>query len=144
MASIIASFIVFVMIWVVIGGFWVSLWLILVFVGWNLAAVVNGQLICTAYSIGSGIKNMIGLTMLYSWKYHVIKFLENISGMFLVFFFLWTSFDCGVCVSGETREAYKGTNTRIIFLFAFGWCCSVGQFILYVFMYINGAIKIKK
>lgn len=142
--SIIASFIVFVMIWVVIGGIWIGIWIILVFIWWNIAAVINGDLICTAWSLGSAIKNMIGLTMEYSLRYHIIKFMENIVGMCLIFLFLWTSFDCGVCVSGDTRTGYRDDNARIALLFALGWCCSFGSFALYVFMYLNGAIKNNK
>eukprot|EP01083_Nonionella_stella_P133538 406001_1 len=87
---------------------WIGLWIVLTFIGWNIAAVINGELVCTAWSLGSAVKNMIGLTMEYTLKYHIIKFCENLIGMCLIFLFLWTSFDCGVCVSGDTREAYRG------------------------------------
>eukprot|EP01083_Nonionella_stella_P064491 168108_1 len=142
--SLFASFIVFVMIWVVMGGVWIGLWIITVFVMWTVLAVANGDPCCSAKSLKEGNQNAIGLTLEYNWKYHLLKFVENLIGMVLIFVFLWSSFECGFCVSAETRESYRGSNNRIAFLFGLGWIASIGAFVIYVFLHMTDVIKTKK
>ena len=86
---------------------------------------------------------MIALTLEYRWTYHLVKFIENIIGMIIIFTFLWTKFDCSskACVSGDTRAGYKGSNNRIAFLFALGWIAAFGQFLIYLVMLKMDIIK---
>ena len=137
-------FICFDVRWVVVGGVWIGVWLCALFVGWMIASVVNGDQCCTAFSLGGSIRNMIGVTVKYAWQYHLIKFMESVLGMTMIFIFLYSSFECEICVSQEQRMIYRDDNDRIALLVVIGWLSSVAQFALYVTMKTFHIIEIEQ
>ena len=130
--------------WVCVGGVWLAIFSVIEFIGWMIAAVLNGDQFCTAFSLGSGIRNMIGVTLEYKWPYHAIKFTESMAGMILIFVFLYSSFECGVCVDKGQREAYRNDNDRIALLFVIGWFTTAAQFAFFVLMKVFHVIDTKK
>ena len=55
---------------------------------------MNGDEFFTAFSMGGGIRNMIGVTVEYKWPYHTIKFAESMLGMIMIFVFQRFSQKC--------------------------------------------------
>jgi len=133
MASIVASFVVLSMLWVIVGGLWIGIWCALSFVGWMVAAsLVEGQ-IFTSWHIANGVRNMIAVPVLYHWKWHTVKFVEHMLGMLFVLVLLWLDIDDDVFVSLDTRSGLND-HGRVQFVFAVGWLAAVVAFVVYLVM----------
>jgi len=140
LCSILACFIVFVLMWVVVGGLWIGLWATALFVLWKVATYIVGEEVCSSWAFAHSVRNMIGLSLEYSWKWHCLKFAENVIGMSVIFALLYSDADGGSVVSLETRLLYREDNDRIQALAALGWLSAIGALGMYLFMLTHDAI----
>lgn len=88
----------------------------------------------TAVMFGNGMRNMFAIPVFYDWKWHCIKFVQNIIGMVLIFiFFFVPDIDGDIFTSWDTREALS-THGRVQFLGAIGWISTLMSFALFMLL----------
>lgn len=144
LCSILSTFIVFVLMWVVVGGLWIGLWGVCLFVLWKVATYIVGEEVCSSWAFAHSVRNMIGLSLEYSWRWHILKFVENVIGMSFIFVLLYSDIEGGVFVSLERRVQYREDNDRIQALAALGWLAAIGALGMYLFMETHEAILEKQ
>ena len=102
-----------------------------------------GEAVCSSWAFAHSVRNMIGLSLEYSWKWHVAKFAEGMVGMMCIFVLLYSDDidpDGVLFVSLDRRLQYREDNGRIQALAALGWISVIGQFLMYLFMLTHKAI----
>jgi len=131
MSTVAANFIELTMIWTMMGGLWIGIWAGLSFILWLVAASVVEKDLGTAVNFGNAIRNMIAIPIFYDWKWHLVKYAENIIGMILISVFLLSDVEGSTIVSLDTREEHR-EHGRVEFCLAMGWICSSVGFALYL------------
>ena len=102
---------------------------------------MHGEAFCAAWAFAHAARSMIGVSLEYSWKWHALKFVENVLGMMFVCVVLYSDIDAEFgFVSLETRLMYRDHNERIEAMIALGWIAGVGAFLTYLYMNFHGVI----
>ena len=101
---------------------------------------IVGEEVCSSWAFAHSVRNMIGLSLEYSWKWHCAKFVENVIGMSVIFAFLYSDAEGANVVSLDTRLLYREDNDRIQALAALGWLSAIGALGTYLFMLTHDAI----
>jgi len=144
MFSIMASLIVYVLLWVVVGGFWTALWAATFFILWKGGSLVMGEACCASWAFAHAARSMIGVSLEYPWKWHALKLVENVLGMVFVCVILYSDIEAEnlYFVSLDTRLMYREDNKRIEAMVGLGWLTAIGSFSTYLYMSLHGVLDV--
>lgn len=143
--DITSNFVVYVLIWTVMGGGWLPIWCLIIFIiNVALFRVVGyfdmrgGLFIGTVMAFIS-----LGGTLLKSHpKAHCLKWMQIVIGLALVMLFALFPFDCEICADSAHRQFDNTdesgvTNYRIFIFYVVGWIALVLEIVLYWVMKRN-------
>eukprot|EP01084_Bolivina_argentea_P194760 334228_1 len=135
--NIMSRFVVYVLIWTVIGGAWLPIWFGLVWFMWiivlhllehqSLLESVFGAVIATS-----------GVLLYQSVKPHLCKYIENIIGLTIITIFTLIEFDCWKCSNAKERQMTN--NNRIMIFLIMGWGSLFGEIVLFIAIKVNQII----
>eukprot|EP01084_Bolivina_argentea_P194761 334229_1 len=132
--DIMSSFVVYVLIWGVMGGAWLPIWFVLIYIMWVIVYYVlrDDEL---PKSMVSGIVCSVGMFMFESVIPHFCKYMETIIGLIIITIFTLIEFDCWQC--SDAKERQMTSNNRIMIFVIMGWISLVGEMTLYAVMRSN-------
>eukprot|EP01084_Bolivina_argentea_P194762 334230_1 len=136
--DIMSRFVIYVLIWAVIGGAWLPIWFGLVYIvgviTWYfvdkeglMASVLYGIITAAGIELGKGVTA------------HICKYVENLIGLTIITTFTLIEFDCWKCSDAKARQMTN--NNRILIFVIMGWSSLFGEIILYVIMRTNAIIE---
>eukprot|EP01084_Bolivina_argentea_P072837 132226_1 len=141
---IMSRFVVYVLVWVVLGGAWLFVWYGAVYVAWiNIFYFIEHENFIS--SLFAPIIAAVGIYIDHSKKLQVCKYLETSFGLVAITTFGMIKFECFICADPETRQIKnKGGNDRILIFLAIGWIALFCEIFLYVIAKMNNIIVTKK
>ena len=121
------GFVVYVLIWTVLGGAFVPIWCTVVLASYIAVHVWKGDMGLVEH-VTFALANMAATVMLqHSTKYLLFaRWCQVVIGLVVIAMFATIEFECGICAESEQRtynnEDESGvTNYRIVIFYVFGW-----------------------
>eukprot|EP01083_Nonionella_stella_P223828 797280_1 len=145
MFHIMARFCIFVLIWVILGGTWLPIWIICVGTYWftiyrklirkidphkfHGAKSVFGTISCIGTYFEADLSAYTESVLLIS-----CVFIQNVIGLGLITIFGVFSFECGICADPNTRQVFDNTNNRVLIFWTLGVVSVAMDVILFLVM----------
>eukprot|EP01083_Nonionella_stella_P088684 247323_1 len=135
-------FVVLVLMWAVVGGFYLTIWFLFVFI---MIGVTKGG--CNqnwGVCIVSTMVNVIGVDLDAILRLHALKYIESVIGFIIIMIFATSEFECAGCAEVESRQMINDRKDDEIIIFSImGGCSLVLEIVLYISMRLNSIIKFK-
>eukprot|EP01084_Bolivina_argentea_P194758 334226_1 len=129
--DIMSRFVVYVLIWAVIGGAWLPIWFGLVSIVWILIgrfvmgnSVVESVVYAFVCAVGTSLDKDIMI--------NVFAYIQTAVGLTIITIFTLMEFDCWNC--SDAKERQMTNNNRVMVFVIMGWSSLFGQIILYAMM----------
>eukprot|EP01084_Bolivina_argentea_P194759 334227_1 len=129
--DVMSRFVVYVLVWTVIGGVWLPIWFGFVWIT-VVYFVAAGGLI---HTLIRGIVSSTGMFLYKDVAINVCKYMETIIGLTIITIFTLIEFDCWQC--SDAKERQMTSNNRIMIFVIMGWISLVGEMTLYAVMRSN-------
>eukprot|EP01084_Bolivina_argentea_P279000 476906_1 len=147
--NLLAKFVVFTLIWTVLGGVWLPIWIGLLFIIWGIIILVNTYdsdevIPAIASAVLFSVITIVAIWMSDrgAWWLHVGKWIETSVAFTLITIFGTIKFDCSICHNAETRMIFgNGVNTYILMYWVFGVSAHIVEAVLYSILYFGNIIK---
>lgn len=128
--SLICRFSIFTLVWTVIGGFYLSLYLMLSLLLYILLSAYTPLLMIILkkeqrarswFDLLAVLQSIVGIPLRPSPTMHLIRFIDNLCILSLIAVFSFTDFDCFACADASARSnAYIGAAVGVAMVTAVG------------------------
>eukprot|EP01083_Nonionella_stella_P159356 519760_1 len=143
--SIVSNFVIYVLMWTVLGGAWLPIWCGFTFIAWF---VVYQCVKSPNWAITIVLQRMMYSFIALGGQYvddnfyfeHIAKYILNAIGLGIIAVFASIEFKCGICADSSTRQ-FENKNIRIKAYFIMGCCALFGEMILYVVATTNDVFR---
>ena len=136
--NVMSQFIIYVLIWTVLGGAWIGIWCAFVYILYVIYLTSRGLSGCEdfVWTLGYGFVAFAGLLLdLNHDAQHVMKFMESCVGLSVIAIFATMGFECGICASSDQRQFVNDAeNNRILMYFVMGCASAIMEAILYIIL----------
>eukprot|EP01083_Nonionella_stella_P030435 83427_1 len=142
LCNILSTFVVFTLIWVVMGGAWLPIWVGAVFIFWAMCAARMERLAAhrdkyergdVLTGLAGGVLFIVAIADASKPKIHhfVYKSIETTVALSVITVFATTKFKCGICADPGTRMLF-GTNNNRVFIY---WMTGIVAHVMNVLLY---------
>eukprot|EP01083_Nonionella_stella_P251384 867384_1 len=142
---VISKFAVFTLIWAVIGGVWLPIWLATIYIVWFMVFKWNPKRInnpgLNVGACGEILADALGyvIAILYPEKafvsYFIYKWIEATIALIAITVFATMQFRCGICEDPGFRMLFGNKNNRIFIFWIIGIVAHVMDAVLYIILY---------
>eukprot|EP01083_Nonionella_stella_P105903 304923_1 len=146
LCHVLSKFAAFTLIWVVMGGAWLPIWIGTVFIFWGIQSArisrVSGER--DKYTCDDVFDaGLYGLILIVAnmdvskpqARYFVYKWIETTISFIVITTFATIQFECGICANPGTRMLFATNNNRIFIYWMTGIAAHVMDVVLYAIMY---------
>eukprot|EP01084_Bolivina_argentea_P055781 102200_1 len=136
--SIMSTFSIYVLIWTVLGGEWLPICAVILFIAWIIVFMYGWKehfLGGCAIDFTAMAAVMINRNI---WSVFVAKYILNGIGLSMIAVFGTLSFECGICADPVSRQFMNvSDNYRMLLYFIMG-CFALGlEILLYIILNVN-------
>eukprot|EP01083_Nonionella_stella_P163284 536949_1 len=146
-----AKFAAFTLIWTVLGGAWLPMWVGICYICWTIIIVYimkaknPGDHICTLI-LHAGFFGLMGLVaIVFASKKYVSHFkykcIETTVAFTIIIFFATVKFECNICADPTTRMLFNNDNYMILVYVVLGIAAHVMDIVLYLTLYFGNVLQ---